>query len=57
MLRRAWEAARVLPLTLKQADNSVDLAANAIVGDDRLLALVQNLDLLCSVLDTMIIAA
>ena len=35
----------VLPQPLDQADDTVDLAPDAIVGDDRLLPLVQHLDL------------
>jgi hypothetical protein len=56
MLRSTGEAARVLLLSLQQADDGVDLAADAVVGDDRLLAVVEHLDLLGRVLDAMVIA-
>ncbi|MNR11933.1 hypothetical protein D3C85_1282560 [compost metagenome] len=56
MLWSAREATRVLLLTLQQANNSVDLAPDAIVGDNRLLATVQRLDLFSGPLRAVIIA-
>jgi hypothetical protein len=42
---------------LDRADNAVDLAADARIGDDRLLALVQRLDLRGRPLRVMAVAA